>query len=431
MSGTYVCEPETLIEWVEDARRACLLLFDDLDGDQLIGPGLTIVNPPLWEVGHVAWFYEKWILRGHAGRDSVHDSADELWDSMAVHHPTRTSLPLPDRQGTLDYMRGVYDRVLDRIDTACDEELAYLVRYCVHHEDMHTEAFTYTRQTLEYDVRDLGATAAPDTIGGGPLPGDVEVAGGEFALGATADEPFVFDNEKWAHPATVEAFTIARAAVTQAEYAEFVDDGGYTRRELWDADGWTWREEASAEHPVYWHKDTDGSWLRRHITDVRPLEPHLPVIHVNWHEAQAYCRWAGRRLPTEAEWEMAAAGADAAKRRYPWGDDIPEGGMPANMDWSTMGCVEVGAYADGDSEGGCRQMLGNVWEWTSSVFEPYPGFVLDMYKEYSEPWFHTRKVLRGGTWASRSRMLRNTWRNYFTPDRRDVFGGFRTCALDS
>ncbi|MBT5710705.1 ergothioneine biosynthesis protein EgtB, partial [Candidatus Poribacteria bacterium] len=387
MSGTYVCEPETLIEWVEDARRACLLLFDDLDGDQLIGPGLTIVNPPLWEVGHVAWFYEKWILRGHAGRDSVHDSADELWDSMAVHHPTRTSLPLPDRQGTLDYMRGVYDRVLDRIDTACDEELAYLVRYCVHHEDMHTEAFTYTRQTLEYDVRDLGATAAPDTIGGGPLPGDVEVAGGEFALGATADEPFVFDNEKWAHPATVEAFTIARAAVTQAEYAEFVDDGGYTRQQLWDTDGWAWREEAGAEHPVYWRKDADGAWLRRHITDWRALEPHLPVIHVNWHEAQAYCRWAGRRLPTEAEWEMAAAGASGAKRRYPWGDDIPADGMPANMDWQTMGCVEVGAYPDGDSDAGCRQMMGNVWEWTSSVFEPFPAFTLDMYKEYSEPWF--------------------------------------------
>lgn len=430
MSGTYVCEPSTLVDWVEDARRACLLLFDDLDDDQLIGPGLTIVNPPLWEVGHVAWFYEKWILRGHAGKASAHDAADSLWDSMAVHHPTRTTLPLPDRDDTLAYMRAVYDGVLERIDQACDEELAYLVRYCVHHEDMHTEAFTYTRQTLDYPVRDIGAGGCQAPDGGGPLPGDVELPGGEFLLGATDDEPFVFDNEKWAHPTTVRPFAIARAPVTQAEYAEFVDDAGYTRRDLWDDDGWEWRERFGAERPVYWRKDSDGSWLRRHITEWRALEPYLPVIHVNWHEAQAFCRWAGRRLPTEAEWEMAAAGA-GPKRRYPWGDDVPAGGMPANMDWRTMGCVDVGAYPAGDSEAGCRQMLGNVWEWTSSVFDPYPGFVLDMYREYSEPWFHTRKVLRGGTWASRSRMLRNTWRNYFTPDRRDVFGGFRTCALDS
>jgi len=429
MAETYVCDPEALVAWVEDARRACMLLFDDLEGDQLIGPGLTIVNPPLWEVGHVAWFYEKWVLRLHAGRESIHDSADALWDSMAVHHPTRTSLPL-ERKLTLDYMRRIYDSVLERLDAAYDDELAYLVRFCVHHEDMHTEAFTYTRQTLDYSVRDIGAGECQAPTGGGPLPGDVELPGGEFELGATPDEPFVFDNEKWAHTVTVSPFAIARAPVTQSEYARFVDDAGYARRDLWDNDGWEWREGADADHPVYWRKDADGAWERRHITDWRALEPHLPVIHVNWHEARAYCRWAGRRLPTEAEWEMAAAGA-GPKRRYPWGDDIPAGGMPANMDWQTMGAVEVGAYPDGDSEAGCRQMLGNVWEWTSSVFEPFPGFTLDMYKEYSEPWFHTRKVLRGGTWASRSRMLRNTWRNYFTPDRRDVFGGFRTCALES
>ncbi len=228
-------------------------------------------------------------------------------------------------------------------------------------------------------------------------------------------------------------FAIARAPVTQAEFAAFVDDGGYRRRELWSEDGWAWREQARAEHPVYWRRDA-GAWLRRDFDEWRALEPHRPVIHVNWYEADAYCRWAGRRLPTEAEWEAAAAsdpgpgGArlSGAKRRFPWGNEPPTP-RRANLDWQAMGCLDVGALPAGDSAFGCRQMIGNVWEWTSSTFLPYPGFTPDPYKEYSEPWFGTRKVLRGGCWATRSRMLRNTWRNYFTPDRRDVLAGFRTC----
>ena len=159
------------------------------------------------------------------------------------------------------------------------------------------------------------------------------------------------------------------------------------------------------------------------------------MIHVSWHEAQAYCHWAGRRLPTEAEWEAAASlepdsgsGFASRKRRFPWGDDPPVAER-ANLDGRAMGCVDVGAFPAGDSAWGCRQMLGNVWEWTADDFLPYPGFVPDMYLDYSQPWFRTHKVLRGGCWVTRSRLLRNTWRNYYTPERRDVWAGFRTCAL--
>jgi iron(II)-dependent oxidoreductase len=152
------------------------------------------------------------------------------------------------------------------------------------------------------------------------------------------------------------------------------------------------------------------------------------VLHVNWHEAEAYCRWAGRRLPTEAEWELAAAGGlDGSKRRFPWGEERPTPEL-ANLDWRALGCVDVAAFPAGDSVFGCRHMIGNVWEWTASDFLPYPGFVADPYKEYSAPWFGTHKVLRGGCWATRSRLLRNTWRNFYLPDRRDVWAGFRTCA---
>jgi iron(II)-dependent oxidoreductase len=231
----------------------------------------------------------------------------------------------------------------------------------------------------------------------------------------------VFDNEKWAHEVEVKPFAIARAATTQAEFAAFVDDGGYSQRDLWSADGWRWRSAAGAEHPVYWRRGA-GGWQRRDFDRWVDLEPHRPVIHVCWHEAQAFCRWAGRRLPTEPEWEAAAG-----PRRFPWGD-APPTPERANLDWRAMGCLDVGALPGGDSAFGCRQMIGNVWEWTSSEFLPYPGFVADAYRDYSQPWFRTHNVLRGGAWTTRSRLIRNTWRNFYPPDRRDVLAGFRTCA---
>src|SRR5262245_23132843 len=266
----------------------------------------------------------------------------------------------------------------------------------------------------------------------GSLPGDVQVPGGVFQLGAAPGEPFVFDNEKWAHPVEVKPFAMARAPVTQQQFVAFVEENGYHRPELWTQAGWSWRQSSQAEHPVYWRREGAGRWLRRDFDRWLPLERHRPVLHVNWYEAQAYCRWAGRRLPGEAEWELAAAAdvaaGQAGKRRFPWGDDAPTP-IHANLDWQAGGCVDVAALPAGDSAGGCRQMIGNIWEWTSGDFQAYPGFSADPYKEYSEPWFGTHKVLRGGCWATRARLLRNTWRNFYRPERRDIWAGFRTCAL--
>ncbi len=421
-----------------DARRHLCALVADLTDEQMLGPRLRIVNPPLWEIGHVAWFQEKWALRHLRGLPPGRADADRLYDSAAVAHDTRWDLPLPTRAATLALMQDTLDRVLGYLHA---EPLSDTARYfhllALFHEDMHAEALAYTRQTHGYappPLPDAPADADSGAPEAGPLSGDVAVPGGTLLLGATPDDGFVFDNEKWAHPVNVAPFRIARAAVTNAEFAAFVDAGGYREARWWSAAGWRWRTEAGAEQPVYWRRGPAG-WQVRQFDAWQPLAPHRPVLHVNWYEAEAYCNWAGRRLPTEAEWEMAAAAEpDGAggwrKRRYPWGD-VPPTPERANLDWRRRGTVDVGALPAGDSYFGCRQMLGNVWEWTASDFAPYPGFVADPYKEYSQPWFGDHKVLRGGCWTTRGRLIRNTWRNFYTPDRRDVWAGFRTCAREA
>lgn len=428
--------PDTqLIHAVEDARRRTLELVADLSDEQLIGPRLSIVNPLLWEIGHVAWFQERWALRHALGRAPLRADGDSLYDSSAVPHDTRWDLPLPSRAGTLTYLEEIQTRVLDLLSKGeLEGEREYFIRLAVAHEDMHDEAFTYTRQTLGYAAPKPGAPGGRPADAGA-LPGDVHVPGGRFRLGVEPGSlPFLHDNEKWAHDVEVQPFSIARAAVTQAELAAFVSAGGYRDRHFWDDEGWRWREAVGAEHPVYWRR-TAGGWERRDYDRWVPLEPHRAAIHVNWYEAQAYCRFAGRRLPTELEWEVAAAGEPDSqgrlsprKRLFPWGD-APPTPERANLDARALGCLDVAALPAGDSAFGCRQMIGNVWEWTASTFLPYPGFSADPYRDYSVPWFGTHKVLRGGCWVTRSRLIRNVWRNFYTPDRRDVLAGFRTCAL--
>lgn len=435
---------------MQEARARLLDLVADLSDEQMIGPRLAIVNPLRWEIAHVAWFQEYWLLRHLRGQQPIWQPGDQMYDSARIAHDTRWDLPLPSKADTIAYIRRILDRVLEQAmaHPACDEngfDDVYFMRLSLFHEDMHNEAFTYTRQTLGYPApivnarqggylaenRDVAVVAANGL-------GDAEVPGGSFMLGSPADAPFVFDNEMWAHPVEIKPFAISRTAVTNAEFAAFVEDKGYTRRAFWEEDGWQWREAAGAEHPLYWQPQTAGRWLRRNFDQWVPLEADHPVLHVNWYEASAYCRWAGRRLPTEAEWEMAASaepaenglGISGRKRLYPWGDAMPTSSR-ANLDWQQMGCIPAHALPESESAFGCRQMIGNTWEWTRDAFAPFPGFVPGPYKEYSAPWFGDHKILRGGCWATRSRLIRNNYRNFYKPDRRDVWAGFRTCALES
>ncbi|HEX9685400.1 MAG TPA: selenoneine synthase SenA [Burkholderiales bacterium] len=422
--------PGLLAGGLRASREHLTRITADLEGERLLGPKLEIVNPPLWELGHVAWFQEYWCLR-RRGESQVADSilpgADALYDSAKVAHDTRWGLPLPDSKATRAYQTAVLERVLLRLEREPENrELHYYAQLAAFHEDMHAEAFHYTRQTLGYNdpLEDSEISAASSPLASG----DVALPGGAFQLGASPGGDFVFDNEKWAHDVVLQPFQISRTAVTNPDYAEFVRVGGYSRREWWSEEGWAWKSRENLRAPKYWI-GSDGAWAQRWFDHVVALKPDLPVIHVSWHEAQAYCRYANRRLPTEAEWEYAAAWNPRAgeKRHYPWGSQLPDA---AHARLECAGVAPVEAYPAGDAASGCRQMIGNVWEWTASTFGPYPGFVVDPYQEYSEPWFGTHKVLRGGSFATTRRLIRNTWRNFYTPERYDVFAGFRTCALE-
>ena len=353
-------DPAKLERDLLDSRGRALRVTGDLDGAQLLGPKLAVVNPPLWEIGHVSWFQERWCLRLRADGtlgESILAGADALYDSAAVAHETRWSLPLPDLKATRAYGEAVLERVRERMVREPESAaLQYFVRLATYHEDMHAEAFHYTRQTLGYSEPDFEINV--ENFG----KEDLEFTGSAFLLGATPSDGFVFDNEKWAHEVKIAPYRIARSLVTNAEYLAFVEQGGAA--------------------PRYW-KTREGAWLERRFDRWLPLAPDQPVRHVSWNEVQAYCVWAKRRLPTEAEWECASP----------------------------------------------RLAYGQLWEWTASRFQPYPGFVVDPYKEYSEPWFGTHKVLRGGSFATPARLMRPTFRNFYTAERGDVFCGFRTCAL--
>ena len=372
-----------LREWLADAHRLTGVLTQFLEGANAVVPLLPIVNPPIWELGHIAWFQEFWLHRGgDFAAPSMLPHADRWYDSARVAHDTRWSLDLPDAQATRAYAEAVFERTQSLLaNGAPDDARAYFAQLAIFHQDMHNEAFCYMWQTLTYAM----PVAWPEA-GASPA-ADLEIPAGSYTLGARPGTGFVFDNEKWAHEISLPAFAIARRAVSNAEYAAFVDEGGYTRRGFWSAAGWAMRERLALAHPRYWRRDGDA-WSLRRFDHWLPLAAHALVMHVSCHEAEAYCVWAGRRLPSEAEWECAA-----------------------------------GSRCD-------RFDCGRVWEWTSSRFAPYRGFSADPYKEYSEPWFaEEHRVLRGGSFATPPRLLRNTWRNFYTPERADMFCGFRSCAI--
>jgi iron(II)-dependent oxidoreductase len=421
-----------------EARARTLELIEPLTDEQLVNQHSPLMSPIVWDLGHIANFEELWSIRALDPTAGVGDAArDRMYDAISHPRAKRKDLPLPDRDGALDYLHTVRAETRRRLAHVAFDPSdpllydGYVYKMIAQHEAQHGETILQTIQLIPDCVYEPPRRREPP---GAAIPVDAEYAvvpAGPFLMG-TDDRTFAYDNERPQHVVELPRYRIDLAPVTNGQYLAFMRDGGYRRRECWSEAGWRWLRAAAVTHPANWMPGPGGSWGERAFGRVSPLVLDRPVIHVSWYEADAYARWAGKRLPTEAEWEKAAAW-DAERRvacRFPWGDAPPTEDH-ANLDQRTFAPAAVGAYPRGRSFFGCHQMIGDVWEWTATDFGPYPGFVAFPYREYSEVHFgRGYKVLRGGSWATRPIAVRNTFRNWDLPERRQIFAGFR-CAADA
>jgi len=384
-----------LAEALAGARNRTLALlaaYERALGPELTVPYSTQLNPPLWEAGHVGWFQEIWIARNHqrsrgAGCDPDHaraggrmTGADALYDSSRVEHTARWRLPLPDLAATRAYLESGLRETLELLARSPETpEALYFFRLALLHEDMHCEAATYMAQALDIA---LPAALAPEESAV-QAAGSLNLRGRQWRLGY--DGPgFAFDNELAPHVVDVAAFEIDDVPVSWERYLPFVEAEGYRDPRWWSSEGWQWRAAQSLEAPRYL-RQAAGTWQRRRFGEWLPLASGAPAVHLTWFEADAWCRWAGRRLPDDEEWELAAM----TEERFRWGE---------------------------------------VWEWTATRFLPYPGFRAHPYRDYSVPWFGSRFVLRGASRATSPDLAHPRYRNYFTPERNDLHAGFRSCA---
>jgi len=400
ISGLY--EGARLGAALREARARTLAIYSHLDLASLAVPCVPSVNPPLWELAHIAWFQEYWCLRGgDATKPAI--LADALFNSSTVPHDSRWHLEYPSAKALARQMSDSLEATQEAL-AKTPEEKRYFFHLALLHEDMHGEALLMTLQTLGLPQPPLESREPPPSTAQPPR--DVFFAGGEFTQGSERGD-FIFDNERGAHAVRVAPFLMSAYPVTQGEFAEFIN-------------------ATHAPAPRYW-KGEGSTWASRRFDRWAAIDSAAPMIHVTLNEALAYCRWAGRRLPTESEWEFAARNG-GADDRFPWGDEPAKDA--GALDFRHRG-PSANVADPAPSRSGLRQMMGGVWEWTSSAFLPYPGFSPDPYRDYSQPWFETHFVLRGGSFATRSRIASNRYRNFYLPERGDVFAGFRTCALEA
>ncbi|MDA2807375.1 ergothioneine biosynthesis protein EgtB [Nocardiopsis suaedae] len=411
-------------------RRSEGLTVHALDEGELVAQHSPLMSPLVWDYAHVGNYEEQWLVRAAAGGRALRRDIDVLYDAFENARADRVELPLLRPEEARDYNARVRRRVLDSLERVPMGEGSglgaggFVYNMVIQHEHQHDETMLATHQLRTGDpVLPDGAPDGPDPVPPGPA--EVLVPAGPFTMGTTAD-PWAYDNERPSHTVHLPAYRIAARPVSNAAHMAFIDAGGYDDPRWWTEEGWRWRSEGGKTAPAFWFRDGD-TWMRRRFGRVEPVPPGEAVQHVSFHEAQAHARWAGMRLPTEAEWEKAARWdpSTGRSRRYPWGDEEPTG-RHANLGQRRLGPSAAGAFPDGASPLGVRQLIGDVWEWTSTVFHGYPGFTAFPYREYSEVFFDDGyRVLRGGSWATDPTATRGTFRNWDHPIRRQIFSGFR------
>jgi iron(II)-dependent oxidoreductase len=420
-----------IVASLDESRRRTLDLLAPVPDVQQRGQVSELMSPLCWDLAHIGHYEDLWLVRELAGAAPTDAAYDDVYDAFKHPRRDRPALDILDASGARDFDAAVRARALDVLDTldltafdldGGDPLLAggFVYGMVVQHEHQHDETLLATLQLMD----DFAHPAAGTPGRGTPLlpfvelPHDVLVPAGEHTLGTDTD-PWAYDNERPAHTITLPAFRIDTLPVRNGAFAAFIEAGGYEDPAHWSDAGWAWRTQAGLVAPQFWRPGGDRWWVRRRFGRTEPVPPGEPVQHVSWYEADAYARWSGARLPTEAEWEVAARGTPRL------GADLWSEGR------SLFAPVSVGTTADVVSDQGVHCMLGGVWEWTSSDFLPYPGFRSFPYREYSEVFFGPEyKVLRGGSWATHPSAVRTTFRNWDFPIRRQIFSGFR-CARDA
>ena len=424
---------ETLARSLQEARERTLLLIEPLTDEDLLLQHDPLMSPIIWDIGHIAHFEELWLTRNLEGKIEFSEMPG-IYNPFENPRAVRGSLPLKPRAQILGELERIRTLVLERLASIDFDDTnpllrdGYVYNMVLQHEYQHNETILQTLQLKQGEPYRAPRSVSFKDSSGVP-DGMISFPGSDVSIG-TNDYAVAYDNERPKHTVRVSAFQMDRTPVTNAAFLDFMEDGGYTREEFWSAKGRRWLKESGISAPKYWER-RDAVWHQRVMDLERPVDPTRPVCHVCFYEAEAFAKWAGKRLPTELEWEAAGSWDSSAGKSllFPWGDSAPTQDK-ANVDQLAFDTAPVATFSDAPSPVGCIAMIGDVWEWTSSDFYGYPGFAPFPYPEYSEVFFGPEyKVLRGGSWATRPGAIRNTFRNWDYPIRRQIFSGFR-CARD-
>ena len=441
---------KALIDLYKSVRRRTMEIVAPLEIEDYVIQTAEFMSPPRWHIGHTSWFFET-VLQAHKPAFRVY-SEDFLYYfnsyyegfGSRIERPKRGTKSRPTVKATVAYRNHVDEQMLSFLESTSDPTIWSLVRLGLEHEMQHQELLVYDIKHLLCDQFEVAMSAKPQSVV--RVEGMAEIEGGLMWLGyaergssrgssptvkeGQSGDEFAFDNEKPEHQVFIKDFAIDKAPVSNGDFLAFIQNGGYKNFRWWFSEGW---ETVNREHwhaPLYWEIH-DGQWLIRDFDGLRPVSERLdePVCHVSFFEASAYAKWLGKRLPTEAEWEKAACyDSNGVKHLFPWGEQIPraeQGNLFENGHWSP---APVGSYPQGVNPYGCHQLIGDVWEWTTSDYVPYPGFKSE-FDEYNDKWFVNQKVLRGGSFATPQLHIRSTYRNFFHAHERWMTSGFR-CAQD-